>query len=408
MSIPTLTDMEGKPIEPQRRKRRSSALTVVTTSEIQTHRDCPQKHDFQYRQRLRPLTTGKALAVGHVFHHGMSKGLIAGWVGVDGLTTDQRLTRQIEASIADVDAQLFEWCKEQVQHSHSARYDEIQEFADTSGIMIKFMLENYFRTMRRDLEQLVLVDTEHPFSVRVRDVLGRRLPIVFQGVRDALFYDPTYNALELHEHKTVSNLPEDIGRRAEMDPQTSGYLYALIEDRAGGGLKFPDGKPVPGDAVLGRVAYNAVRKRAPATPKVNQDGSVSVAAIDTTVEIYMAALDEQQKVRRIPVSDKQLELMHKLKTRGNTYCGRFEYQKTKAEIERWRSDTVVDASRIRLAATSPAARTRNPGHCNMPWSLPCTYRAVCLDDTPETRAMFRVVDDAHPEVREAEAAETAA
>jgi len=391
-----------------RRARRSAELTIITNSEQQAFRDCPQKHDFQYRQRMRPKTTGKALAIGSVFHHGMSQGLLAGWKDIDGLTVDERLDRQIAAATADVDAKVFEWVQEVVAHDPSADYAGLQAFADETGAMLKFMLANYFAHSKRDLTTLVLVETERPFAVRVRDAIGRKLRIEFRGVRDAVFYDPTYNALELHEHKTVSSLPEDIGKRAEMDPQTSGYMYALLEDRAAGKLKFLDGTPIPSDVILGRVAYNAVRKKKPSTPKVNKDGTVSVAAIDTTAELYMAALDEQQKVRGIAVTDKQLEKMRELAARGNTYVGRVEYQKTRAEIDRWRSDTVVDASRIRAAATRPEYRTRNPGHCNMPWSLPCSYRSVCLDDTPETRAMFRVLDDAHPEVREAEAVEAAA
>ncbi len=274
--------------------------------------------------------------------------------------------------------------------------------------MIKFMLTNYFTLSKRDLTDLLLVDTEKPFAVPVRDAIGRKTRLEFHGVRDALFYDPVYNALELHEHKTVSNLPEDIGKRAEMDPQTSGYMYALVEDRNAGRLKFPDGTPVPANAVLGRIAYNAIRKKVPATPKVNKDGTVSVAAIDTTGELYMAALNEQQHERKIPVTDKQLEKLRELTARGQTYFGRVEYQKTRAEIERWRSDTLVDASRIRGANTNPALRTRNPGNCNMAWSMKCEYRQPCLDDTPESRAMFRVLEDAHPEIREAESAELGA
>lgn len=396
---------DGSALMPQPRKpRRAVGLTIVTTSEIQTFRDCPQKHDFAYRERLRPLVTGKALAIGDIFHRGMSAGLFAGWKGVDGLTVDQRLAREIAASTADVDKRVFEWVQEVVEHDKNADYIALQAFADDAGGMIKFMLTNYFELAKRDLENLVLVEAERPFAVRLRDSIGRKTRVEFRGVRDAVFYDPTYNAIELHEHKTVSNLPDDIGKRAEMDPQTSGYVYALMEEREIGKLKFLDGTLVPLDAVLGRVAYNAVRKKKPSIPKVNKDGSVSVAAIDTTHEIYMAALDEQQKVRKIPVSDKQLELMRGLSARVNPYYGRHEYYKTRAEIERWRSDTMVDAGRIRAANTTPAMRTRNPGHCNMAWSLPCSYRSVCLDDTPETRASYRVLDTAHPEVREAEEA----
>jgi hypothetical protein len=390
-----------------RKIRRPTALTVVTTSEVQAFRDCPNKHHFRYRERLRPKVEGKALAIGHIFHAGMSAGLLAGWKDIDGLTPDQRVANQIQAATANVAQQVFDWVAKVVEHDSNANYVALQEFAEDAGSMISFMLSNYFEQAKRDLATLILLEVERPFAVPVRDSVGRKTRLEFQGVRDAVFYDPTYNAIELHEHKSVAHLPEDIAKRAEMDPQTSGYMYALIEDRAAGRLKFLDGKPVPADAMLGRVAYNAVRKKRPSVPKVNKDGKVSVAAIDTLPAIYEEALRVQVDARKIPVTQDQEEKLAELQARGNTYYGRVEYQKTREEIERWRSDTLVDASRIRAANADPARRTRNPGNCNMAWSLPCEYRSVCLDDSPEIRAMFRVDEHAHPEVREAEAATTA-
>lgn len=390
------------------RPKRSLALRVVTTSEIQTFRDCPAKHDFKYRRRLRTRVEGKALAIGHVFHRGMSEGLLAGWRNVEGCTVDQRLARQKHAAIAYVDTDVFEWVARVVQHDPNADYAGLQAFADDTGAMLKFMLVNYFERAKRDLTALVLLEVEGAFSVNVRDALGRKSRLTFDGVRDAVFYDPATNAIELHEHKTVSNMPEDIGKRAEMDPQTSGYMYSLLEDRAAGRIKFLDGSPVPADAILGRVAYNAVRKKKPSTPKVNKDGKVSVAAIDTLAELYINALDLQaapvaQGGRGIPITAEQAAKAQELAGRGGAaYYARVEYQKTRAEIDRWRNDTFVDASRMRQADRDPRARTRNPGNCNMAWSMACEYRAICLDDTPEIAATYRVSEHTHPEVREAE------
>lgn len=383
--------------------RRAAGLTVVTTSEVQCARDCMNKHHFKYRERLRPKVEGKALSIGHIFHGGMSAGLLAGWSNVDGLSVDDRLARQIAAATSDVDAKVQAWVQAQAVHDKRADYSALEAFATEGGEMLRFMLSNYLRESRADLTGLLLVDVERAFGVRLRDSIGRKMPVRFDGVRDALFYDPVHNALELHEHKTVSNMPQDIGKRAEMDPQTAGYMYALLELRKEGSLTFFDGRPVPGDAVLGRVAYNAVRKKRPSTPKVNQDGRVSVAAIDTTAEIYVRALDEQALVRKIPVDAKQLAKAQELASRSGAYFHRHEFYRTREEIERWRTDIAVDAARIRQADRDPRYRTRNPGHCNMPWSLSCEYRAVCLDDVPENRALYNVSSDAHPEVREAEA-----
>lgn len=399
-------DATGETAAPRPAPRRSKALTVVTTSEMQTHRDCPSKHGFRYIDGLRWPTEGKALAIGHIFHGGMSAGLVAGWRDMTGTVAD-RLARQIKAATATVQTQVDTWAQQQALHDKNADYVALETFAREGGDMIAWMLSNYFVRTQTDLTSLILVDVERPFSVRMRDRAGRKMPLQFDGVRDALFYDPRHNALELHEHKTVSDMPEDIGKRAEMDPQTAGYMYALIEQRAAAALTFLDGTPVPADAVLGRTAYNAVRKKKPRQPKVNKDGKVSIAAIDTTPEIYVAALDEQATVRKIPVTAEQLAKATELRDAGpGRWFHRHEFYRTRAEIDRWRSDTVVDAARIRQSHADPTRRTRNPGNCNMPWSMKCEYRAVCMDDTPETRAMYVVASEKHPEVREAEAVYT--
>jgi hypothetical protein len=268
--------------------------------------------------------------------------------------------------------------------------------------MIKWMLGHYFERTKADLDALVPVEIEQAFTVPLADARGRATKhLRYSGVRDAVFYDPTYNQIVLMEHKTTAGAPQDVERRAEMDTQTAGYLWALKHQRSA--LRTIDGEALDG-AFLGRVAYNVLRKAEPRPPKINQDGSVSVAACTTTAAMYADALNLQTTQRKIPTSVKQSEFLAKLATVTDPFFSRVEYHRTKEEIERWRSDTMVDAARIRAASLDPKQRTRNTGNCNMAWSMPCAYRAICLDDQPELRANFRVSDDPHAEVRAAEEA----
>lgn len=392
--------------EPPRRARRSAALTIITASEMQTARDCLQKHHFKYREKLRTKVDAPALAIGSIFHRGMSAGLRAGWLDVAGLSVDQRVAKQTDAATSGIDDLVNKWMAKRIEHGRDLDFERLATEAEETAAMVKWMLGHYFHVTRGDLERLILVETETPFSVPLRDVRGRPVKhLISQGVRDAVFYDPTYNALDLHEHKTVGQNPRDIDRRAEMDPQTTTYINSLIEDLAAGRLKLATtGEPVPRDAVVGRLSYNACKKKVPSTPKINQDGTVSVAAIDTLATMYVAALDEQANVRKIPVTEKQYAKAKELADKGDTFFARVEYQRTPAEIERWRREAFMDASRIREANRNPDARTRNPGHCSMAWSMKCEYRQLCLDpESVELRGQFRVVDDIHTEVREAEA-----
>lgn len=391
------------------RAKRSAALTVFTNSELQTFRDCAQKHDFAYRQRLRPLVEGKALAVGSIFHDGMRDGIRAGWApGWKSTPNPVRLENQITAAVLGIDGLVGRWAAKIVEHSEvaSVDYERLATEVDETAAMVKWMLAHYFRQTARDLVDLVLIEAERAFRVPIRAKDGSVRHLYQAGVRDAAFFDPAYNAVVLAEHKTCSSAPRDIEKRAEMDPQTTGYVYALREGLAAGELVTVDGEAIGREASVARFHYNALRKSSPKTPKVNQDGTVSVAAIDTTPAMYQAALDEQAHVRKISVTPKQVELYQRLVDGGDRYFARVEYHRTDAEIERWRSETFVDAARVREADRDPTRRTRNSGHCNMPWSMKCVYRSICLDPkAPELRTMFRVTDDPHGEVRAAEAEE---
>lgn len=390
--------------------RRSAALLVLTASEAQTWRDCPQKHHFKYRLRLRTKVDAPALAIGSILHSGMSSGLRAGWSGVDGLSVAQRVERQVAAAQAGIDALVMKWTAKLIEHTRVTDYDELAEDAAATSAMVKWMLGHYFAATSGDLTSLILVETERAFSVPLRDIKGRPVKhLRSEGVRDAVFYDPTYNALDLHEHKSVGATPRDLERRAEMDPQTTTYINSLFEDLAQGRLKLVTGEPVPRDAKIGRLNYNALKKKIPSTPKVNQDGTVSIAAIDTLPRLYVEALDEQSRApehggRGIPVTEKQYAKAKELADKGDTFFARVEYFRTQAELERWRVEAFMDASRIREANRNALARTRNPGHCTMPWSMRCEYRQLCLDpESTELASQFRISRDIHAEVREAEA-----
>lgn len=386
-------------------QRRVVRLTLVTDSELQTFRSCPQLHDFKYRQRLRMHVDAKPLAVGSIFHAGMRNGLRAGWGANERLPTDQRLAAQILAATQGIDDLVNLWAGKVVEHTKDVDYEKLAADVDQTAAMVKWMLGHYFKNTTGDLTNLLLVETERPFSVVMNDRRGRPVThLRYTGVRDAVFYDPAYNDLILNEHKTTGNDPRGIEKRVEMDTQTAGYLHALREELRENAVPMAAGtKLVPRNAGLGRVAYNVLRKALPHPPKVNKNGSVSVAAATTTEELYRAALDEQVTQRRIPISEDQREYLSALAAAGDKFFCRVEWYRTDLDIERWRRDTFVDAKRIREADRDPDARTRNTGHCNMPWSLPCSYRQLCLNpDAPELRAQFRVASDIHAEVRAAE------
>lgn len=387
-------------------------LTVVTNTELGTFRDCPQLHHLVYREGLRPKIRARALALGGIVHDGMAAGLRAGWSPMNvGLSIAARVDTQVMAAHAEVRRALARWHAElelsqddpDIEQVNQDVLDRLDAEARETTDLVLFMTEHHFRAVASDLNELRLVDVEAPFNVPVRDSIGRARKLRFAGVRDALYYDPAYNQLVLDEHKTCGGDPRQLEKRVEMDPQTTGYIWAVREHLAEGKLKFfGTDELVPKDAGIGRIRYNGLRKSAPRVPPVNKtDNRVSVAQIDTTPDVYADALAEQV-ARGLPVTEKQELLLASLRAKGDTYFARVEYYRTPMELERWRWETFTDASRIREAERDETRRTRNTGHCNMAWSLPCRYRGICLDPhAPELRAEFRVTADRHTEVVDA-------
>lgn len=401
-------------------------LHVLTNSELEAFRACPQLWGFRYVERLRPRVEASALALGRCLHAGLAAGYRA-WP--DGPETT------LQAAQAGAREALRAWQADVLRAGRieAERLDQMAKEAEETERLAEFMVDNFFCEMAaEDHGDLIPILVEQPFEVATEDVMGRDTAVRLAGVMDLVSFSLRYGDVVLDEHKTSVGVPQDMDRRLEMDSQTTGYVYALSRlarygERRDGKRVFPIADALaraagryeshtrerlldearrwqrPQTTGVGRVRFNVLRKKIPTQPNVNQDGKVSTAAIDTLPEIYRAALAAQEGDRGIAITEKQTALLERLEAKGNTFCGRREYHRTAAELERWLHEVRTDAARIRSAGRQPSERTRNPGHCTMPWSMPCRYRSVCLDpQATEIREREYTVDtETHPEVAEA-------
>ena len=392
--------------------RHVPGLTVVTNSELQTFRDCPQKWHFAYVENLRPKVAPRALSFGSAIHGGLAAGLAlhAARLAQQAGTSAEECA---EAGVAECKRLQNAWFAKVVEHGTHGDEEleqlatEAEQTVDTSTWMVR----HYFQTFASDLQHLVPLGIERSFELVLLDRTGRRLShLRMAGVHDLVAYDRSAQDLVIFDHKTTSGEVQSIDRRVELDPQMAGYLWALreaIRRKAFDAKLLAALDPVTyrrvldGQVPTGRIVYNVLRKRRPRLPEVTQKGLVSAAAIDTLPEFYEAALGEQE-ARGHARTEKQAELLARLEAKGDSYLSRREFFRSDEEIARWRREVFLDASRIRHARRDPGLVTRNAGHCTMPWSMPCVYRQVCLDPSaPELRESFRVATQAHEEVAEA-------
>lgn len=386
-------------------------LTVLTSSEVQTFRDCPHKWGLVYERGLRPKVAPRALKFGGAVHKGLEEAIrFMGHPDFVGLSPEQLHDALAPRAHTAINREFGEWYKRRLAAGlDDEALMELANEAEETQATARWMVSHYLRKHAADWTNLVAVGVELPFQVRLRDRRGYHSPhTAWAGVMDVVAYDRNVGDLVVFDHKTTSGDVSSVDRRVELDPQMGGYLYALRELLASGALKSShrevqtilDLAAAGGSVATGRVIYNVLKKKRPSEPKVNKDGTVSVAAIDTFPELYEAALAAQVE-RGKPIEAKQQDVLDRLRSKGDTFLSRREFFRSDDEVDRWRRETMVEARRVREAIRDEDARTRNPGHCTMPWSMACAYRAVCLDpDAPEHLEHFEVAPR-HAEVEAA-------
>jgi len=388
-------------------------LCVLTNSETETFRTCPQKWSFAYREGLRPKVAARPLAFGSAIHSGL-EAAYREIAAARQAGTHQGLSPEGLSAIsrAACEAKLRAWDDTVAAASAEPNEDAVEESEQTADLA-KVMLARYWDRFQHDAVDLIPLAIEWPFEVVLRSSIGRAVShLRWAGVIDLVAFDPVAGDVVIFDHKTTSGPVSSIDRRVEMDPQIAGYLWALrevlIRDKERAlplfGLLTPEqrSRAISGRAPLGRVIYNVLRKSAPRQPVVTLKGLVSSAAIDTTSEIYEAALLAQE-ARGLPRTEAQADRLHGLRERGDVFVSRRAFWRSDSEIDRWRREALLDASRIRQAKDDPSLLTRSPGACTAPWSPPCAYRSICLQpESQELRSLFRVATTAHEEIREAE------
>lgn len=382
-------------------------LPVLTTtqSELQKFRDCRRAWHFSYLEGLRPKYARSALTWGTAMHAGLQ----AAYQLIGTLPADEVVDAARDSARAASRASFAAWVAKVEEHEYDldvqAFYTETKDMVETA----QWAVDHYLLRFGHDFERMVPIAVERPFDVPLRDARGHQLPHVrISGVWDLVWLDVAMGDVVIDDHKSTSSDTSGLDLRAELDPQMEAYLYALqttLRNRAarlaafGPAIARQQHSRLAVDAlrmlegaalVTGRVRYNVVRKARPSVPKVNQDGTVSVAAIDTTADVYREALDAQVG-RGKPITDKQLDLLERLTWKGwGAYTSRREFHRGPMDVERWRAATVLQAGDMRAAMRDPALRYRNPGHCIHPWSMKCDYRPICIDDAPELRAQYEV------------------
>ncbi len=407
----------------------------ISNSELCTFRTCRKKHSFEYLALLRPKLPARVLTWGNTIHAGLE----AGYLGAFGPALEHpegRLGMATAAGCSGVRAYHAAYLVKLDEATRDGMPDEVaqERFEDAAKMLTVALwaVPHFFEATQRDLETLVPLGFEVPFRVPVPDKRGHPTGLKLKGKIDGIWWDPENHQVIVDDHKTVDELVGTTEKRIALDPQMSGYMHAVRHLMRTGKMGPLDGSLLPDGAaeLIGRCRYNVIRRSGPKQPGVNkvakndgpvqavgrdpwpeatlalkareeetgeQHGLVSTKTIDTTAAIFAAALAAQME-RGLPINEKQQEILDRLQRQGDRYFARFEFWRGSNQLEQWRQELWVEARLMREAERLPVLQTRNPGACTTAASMPCAYRAVCLDDEPETRALYRVAAMKHEEV----------
>ena len=393
------------------------SLVTLTASEQSTLHACAWKHDLKYERCLEPaggVSELGPLNTGTLIHHGIAEVYrTMQRMQLVGLKpTKYQLHEVVRAALrkecekAQGHSSLFEG-GDADDYRESQREDE-----ETASRCLDLFVE-YIALPRYD--RYAVLGVEVPFSVPILTRAGRRDGDLLEGVMDVVFYDRLAKGILHGEHKSTAGDASTYDLHHALSHQSPLYVYAL--------------KTMFGELALNAYVLNVLRKSTPKSPSINKDGSVSIAKVDTTKEIYAAALDDQGepdwlgKAREAVETDDpkemgkaQLKLQKQLdrwdKCRRDQqdryvslptidrYVCQHEETISHEHVRRAQSDAWSSARLIRMFRRGALTPWRNGGACQSYGRL-CAYYSACEAGVREEGELLTRRDARHPEVVEA-------
>ncbi|KKM73035.1 hypothetical protein LCGC14_1414490 [marine sediment metagenome] len=326
---------------------------VRTNSEIKEYKNCHLRHYFGYIDLLAPKKPHEALRFGTAIHTGLEE-----YHTPNGSLPAAKLAFAL--SLKESIEQMQAWGVE-------IWNEDREQFVAEEQLGVQ-MLTRY-HDFNKTKDQFIPVSLEESFQVKVRTPRGYKSPTtIFAGKIDGIV--KLDGELWLLEHKTAASIDNKYITSLDLDDQVNTYLWAAREL----------GYDIKG------VIYNVLAKWAPKPPKLLKNGKLSTDKRQkTTHDLFFAAIT---KHNLLPVDYTDM-LIH-LEAQEDTTFYREKVYRNDAEFDR--------IGRELYAVSRDMAKPqmfRNPGACRLQG---CSFRSICLEDTPEARLNFRIKEAKHEEL----------
>ena len=324
-------------------------MLELSTSRIDDYFICPQREHYGYREEgcgIVPIIEAPELMGGRLLHIGLETyyntyDFVKAWEAMG-----QAYTEQVDYIVANSSTQIWD--------------EDQQRWRDTFDLMIG-MLKHYFDYYKG--ERLEVVETEHEFSVDIKDPTGKAVA-KFRGRIDLIVKEG--KRYQLWDHKSASQFGNMWEAQNHLNRQYRRYAWAWQEET---------GNEV--DAFV----INGLRKKLPTIPKVLKKGGISKRKdIDTTLEIYLKAIRDNH----LDPGD-YAEILDILDGKGNTFFQRDTIYFNQDEIDE--AGRELYSIYQRMTDDIPPIKAPSPLCTRM---RSCPYRSLCIEDTPEARMNYRL------------------
>lgn len=341
---------------------------MLTWSEFSAFQACQQRWLYRYPQQLSPLEEhdgGRLL--GTAYHAGVEAIEKGASVEAAQVAAIAAMSPSIEDLIEPTD-------------------EEAEERAT-----LEWMVRHYAEATQEERANFVPVAAEQVFTVHVPRVDGTRGPLVITGRIDRVYFDAAHDDIVIVDHKTIDRDFIAQERRAETSGQITMYMLALRAITQG-----PIARSVPRRAV-----HYVMRRARPRKPKINKDGSVSVATCDTDLETWDAALAAMPQDK---ITDKHLAIRGDIAAQGDRFFRRIPTYRTEWEIDRFARELYAQAAQMREIERRPEKAVRNTSHCYA-YGRRCEYWTLCTARPGvdvDVSALYRRREHRHEELVTAE------
>jgi len=254
--------------------------------------------------------------------------------------------------------------------------------------MVPKILDHYADFYKNDS----LVAATDPFSKRLMVEHEFRIPVITNGGRASRFFNlagkidlvaSLDNALWIVDHKFKAIIDDSLENLLRISFQMRTYVYAM---------RIYLGLPIKG------VCLNVVLRQAPGKPKINKNGTVSLSKVNTTFDIYMKTLHDQDAWLRnngkagIDFTKYEDEID---RIRNIKWFARYFYEYSDEELmEVQREIYMITRAIHQCQALGPWAYFKNDLACNIFGK--CTYSSICQGISTDEN--FSYIEDSHSEL----------